>query len=128
MEQAVERLAIPFTFLFKRDGDAWTALACEVDIAACGATQDEARTALKDALELYVIDMFERGQRHQISRPTPLDALREFALDPAPEEPIKREDHTMLVSVYEVRRPPTVDFIPALLSQLDYATSVASLH
>jgi hypothetical protein len=127
MEQTVERYAIPFTFLFKRERHMWTALACEVDIAACGHGVDEARDALKEALEIYVVSMFQRGRRAEIARPISQDDLREFSVDPAPDEPIAREYHTMIVTAL----PPAelaVDFIPALLPQTDCRSLEPQVH
>jgi predicted RNase H-like HicB family nuclease len=39
-----------------RDGDQWTALALDVDVASFGDTPDEARAAIQEALELYFED------------------------------------------------------------------------
>lgn len=36
-----------------RDGDQWTALALDVEVASFGATPEEARDAIHEALELY---------------------------------------------------------------------------
>lgn len=39
-----------------RDGDQWTALALDVNVASCGATLEEAHAAIQEALELYFED------------------------------------------------------------------------
>ncbi len=39
-----------------RDGDQWTALALDVQVASCGATPEEAHAAIQEALELYFDD------------------------------------------------------------------------
>ena len=75
MEQAVEQYAIPFTFLFKCERRMWTALACEVDIAACGQSIGEAREALKEAVGIYVVSMFGCGRRAEIERSISEDGL-----------------------------------------------------
>jgi predicted RNase H-like HicB family nuclease len=122
MEQMGERVAIPFTFLFKRESELWTSLACEVDVASCGNTQEDARDALKEALELYVVDLLERGQPDLIPRPIPEEALQEFCNDPPPDKPILVENHTMLVQF----EPLQIVFVPALLPQMNCKTAVVS--
>lgn len=39
-----------------RDGDYWTALALNVEVSSFGSSPDEARAAIKEALELYFED------------------------------------------------------------------------
>jgi predicted RNase H-like HicB family nuclease len=39
-----------------RDGDQWTALALDVEVASCGDTPEEAHAAIQEALELYFED------------------------------------------------------------------------
>ena len=128
MEQPVERYAIPFTFLLKHERRIWTALACEVDIAACGDTVEDSREALKEALEIYVVSMFERGRRDDIARPISEADLQEFNRDPAPDEPIIREYHTMIVTVPPSPADPRVDFVPALLAQTNCASVGVQAH
>jgi predicted RNase H-like HicB family nuclease len=78
MRQKAERLVYPLTFVFKQEGDQWSALACEVDVASCGDTLDEAREGLKDAVELYVSYMLENGHREKVARPVPAGDLAAF--------------------------------------------------
>jgi len=78
MGQTAERLAYPFTFLFRREGKQWSALACEVDVASCGDTLEEAREGLKEAVELYISYMLENGLRDKVARPVPREDLAEF--------------------------------------------------
>lgn len=42
--------------VFYRDGRAWVAQALNVDVSSFGDTRDEARTAIKEALDLYFED------------------------------------------------------------------------
>ena len=41
---------------FYRDGKAWVAQALNVDVSSFGGTREEARAAIKEALELYFED------------------------------------------------------------------------
>jgi predicted RNase H-like HicB family nuclease len=127
MEQAVEQYAIPLTFLFKCERGMWTALACEVDIAACGCSIDEAREALKEAVEIYVVSMFECGRRADIARPISQDDLQELLQDPPPDKQIRREDHTMIVAIHPPSQP-TIQYIPALLAQTNCGSLEAQVH
>ncbi len=78
MGQQAGRLVYPLTFVFKQEDDQWSALACEVDVASCGDTLDEAREGLKDAVELYLSYMLENGFRDKVARPVPQQDLVEF--------------------------------------------------
>ena len=42
--------------VFYRDGKAWVAQALNVDVSSFGDTREEAREAIKEALELYFED------------------------------------------------------------------------
>ena len=42
--------------VFYRDGKAWVAQALDVDVSSFGDTREEARAAIKEALELYFED------------------------------------------------------------------------
>jgi predicted RNase H-like HicB family nuclease len=76
--QTPERVLYPFTFIFKQEDSAWCALACEVNVASCGNTPDDAREGLKEAVELYLSYMIEHGRRDEIARPTPKEDLAEI--------------------------------------------------
>jgi predicted RNase H-like HicB family nuclease len=52
------------TAIVERDGDAYVALFPELDIASQGATVDEARANLKEAIELF----FETADASEIDR------------------------------------------------------------
>jgi predicted RNase H-like HicB family nuclease len=51
-----------FTAIIEREGKQYVALCPELDIASQGDTVEEARTNLKEALELF----FETASRHEI--------------------------------------------------------------
>lgn len=125
MQQVAERVAFPFTFLFKCEDGIWTSLACEVDVASCGDTLDQARDALKEAVELYVVDMLERGRLDDISRPVPPDALVELAGD-HPED-LKVEYLTMILHIRQEPSPSAADveFVRSMVAPVN-CTRVAT--
>lgn len=94
MGQTAERVVYPFTFIFRREDNEWSALACEVDVASCGSNIDEARDGLKEAVELYLSYMIEHGLRDQVARPVPSDDLAEFCQDEC-----KIEYHALIVDI-----------------------------
>jgi predicted RNase H-like HicB family nuclease len=117
MEQT--RVAFPFTFLFKREDGVWAALACEVDVASCGDTLDEARKALKDAVELYVVTMLEEGGEDRISRPVPRAALAEFMGDDP--QAVTVEHLTMIAQLAGVplARVTGIEFVRSMVAPVD---------
>jgi len=117
-----QRLAYPLTFLLKKEGDLWASLACEVDVASCGDTREEAREMLKEAVALYVTDMVESGELDKVARPVPKEGLVEFATDPPGEMHI--EYHTLLVSLSAV--PPQLEFLPSMVRPADCQPAVAA--
>lgn len=125
MDAVAEKLVLPFTFLLKREGDIWASLACEVDVASCGDTVDEAREALKDALELYVVPLLESGRLGEIRRPVSRDDLDAFRSDPRAEDLVV-ECHAMIAEL--TPRGPVVQFIPQLFAQTDCATASTPRH
>jgi predicted RNase H-like HicB family nuclease len=111
MRQKSERIAYPLTFLLHPEGDQWAALACEVDVASCGDSLDEARGMLKEAVELYVSYLLEHGRRDDIARPVPAEALQEFVEDG--DLPPTVESHTLLVTLTPKVR---MEFVPTGLA------------
>ena len=101
MEQGVERVAFPLTFLLKREGDQWASLACEVDVASCGDSLESAREMLKDAVETYVVYMINGGHMQEVYRPVSEADISGFLTDPPGEH--TEEAHILLV---ELRRAP----------------------
>ena len=47
--------------VFYRDGKSWVAQALNVDVSSFGDTQEEARAAIKEALQLYFEDAPDVG-------------------------------------------------------------------
>ncbi len=92
-----EQYALPLTFLFIREGKQWTGLACEIDVASCGDSLEEAREMAKDAVQAYVTVMVEEDRVDDLSRPVPAADLAEiFNMPP---EDLVTEYHTLLFSV-----------------------------
>jgi predicted RNase H-like HicB family nuclease len=117
-----ERVAYPLTFLLKKEGNVWASLACELDVASCGDSLDEAREMLKEAVALYVTDLVESGELDKVARPIPKEALVEFATDPPGE--LHVEYHTLLVYLKSV--PPTLEFLPSMVRPADCQPAVAA--
>jgi len=76
----MKRKALKLTCLIKKEGDQYSALCLELDVASCGKTKEEAFEGLKAAVETYVGYLVEEGREHEISRPVPPEAIREFLL------------------------------------------------
>ena len=112
MAETQERMAFPLTFLLKKEGEHWASLACELDVASCGDTAEEACEYLKEAVELYVSSLLEDGRASDIPRPVPQDALVEFATDPPGE--MRVEYHTLLV--FPGTMPPTMEFVRSMVA------------
>jgi predicted RNase H-like HicB family nuclease len=121
MEQASERVVLPFTFIFKREDGVWTGLACEVDVCSCGDSLEDAREKLKEAVELYVTYLLEQGRQHEIERRVPVEALREFCADTAPGD-LRWEGMAL---VMDLRPSPSGGvFLQSLFLPTDCATLV----
>lgn len=78
MEEAVERVAFPFTFLLKREGEQWASICRETGIASCGDTLDAARDALMDAIEASFLYLLEQGRPYDIWQPMSAAETEEF--------------------------------------------------
>jgi predicted RNase H-like HicB family nuclease len=68
------------TCLIRREGDQYSSLCLELDVASCGRTREEAFRGLKSAVEAYVMYLVEAGRDEEIFRPVPPEAIREFLL------------------------------------------------
>jgi len=117
-----ERLAFPLTLLYKQEGDLWAALACEVDVASCGDSLDEARAMLREAVELYLTEMLASGQRTQIERPVPPEALAEFIGEDRENARIERV--TAILWTEPGEREYRTEFVPSLTTPVDYCGHV----
>jgi predicted RNase H-like HicB family nuclease len=96
MRQMAERIAFPLTFYLKQEGDQWAALSPEVAVSSCGDTLDEARQALKDAVETYVVYMIGTGRIAEIPRQLSQEQVLDFLTDPPGRHEV--EEHVLLVS------------------------------
>ena len=123
MGQKSERLVYPLTFVFRQEGDQWSALACEVDVASCGDTLEQAREGLKDAVELYISYMLENGLRGKVARPVPATDLAELCGS----RQVTVEYHVLGLDLISgpVPRPAQMEFVRSELTPADcrYATA-----
>ena len=67
-----------FTCLVKKDGNQYTSLCIELDVASCGRTQKAAIQGIKQAIETYIDYMKSEQRQHEMYRPVPMDALKAF--------------------------------------------------
>jgi predicted RNase H-like HicB family nuclease len=58
--------------------EAYASLCIELDVASCGRTKAEAVEGVKNAIEAYIEYMVSENRGHEISRPVPMEELREF--------------------------------------------------
>jgi predicted RNase H-like HicB family nuclease len=84
----LRRVQLLLTFLVKQEGEDWTALCLELDIASCEKTEEEAVESLKGLIELYVEDCLAAGEVPIPVRPVPLVALQEFLRPPSRRHPL----------------------------------------
>jgi predicted RNase H-like HicB family nuclease len=78
MGQTKPVLELELTFLVKCVDGEWSALCLELDIASCGASDEEAVESLKGLVGLYVTDCIEAGEVPIPLRRVPLEALHKF--------------------------------------------------
>ena len=126
MADTQDRVAYPLTFLLKKEGDGWASLACEVDVASCGDTLDEAREMLKEAVEVSVSSLVEIGKFAEIERPASPELLASF-LNVAPED-LVIEYHTLLIAIESDPRPAvtSMEFVPTAVKPGCCKLSVAA--
>ena len=67
-----------FTCFVKKEGNQYASLCLDLDIASCGRTKKEAIEGLKNAIETYIEYMVAEGRTHEIYRPVPMNALKDF--------------------------------------------------
>jgi predicted RNase H-like HicB family nuclease len=114
--QTTERVVYPFTFVFTQEDGEWSALACEVDVASCGSSLDEARKGLEEAIELYLGYMIGHGLSSEIERPVPRDDLVElWQGNPTIER------HALIVDIitYPVVQLSAMEFVRSALTPAD---------
>lgn len=69
---------LKLTAIIEPDGDYYTALCLELDIASFGKTPNEAFSALLDAVHEYLAYALETGQEELLNRPVPEDISRKY--------------------------------------------------
>jgi predicted RNase H-like HicB family nuclease len=118
MREKPERIVYPLTFVFKREGRLWSALACEIDVASCGRNLAEAREGIKEAVELHLSYMLEHGLRDKIANPVPAEAMTEFCEGRGT---VKFEYHTAIVDLEQKPEAPAVSmqFVRSELAPVD---------
>ncbi|MBM3239881.1 hypothetical protein FJZ31_26655 [Candidatus Poribacteria bacterium] len=69
--------------LIEKDGEFYSALCLELDVASQGKTVEEAKINLQEAIELYLEEVYESGLEEEfIPRPAPMEYwLRYFAAE-----------------------------------------------
>lgn len=76
----MRKKVLKLTCLIRKEGDLYSSLCLELDVASCGKTREEAFEGLKAAVETYVNYLVEEGREDEIYRPVPPEAIREFLL------------------------------------------------
>jgi predicted RNase H-like HicB family nuclease len=71
------------TCIAKKEGNQYSALCLELDVASCGKTSRQAIESLKDAIETYIQYMIEENREGEIFRPVSIEALHEFLTEGA---------------------------------------------
>lgn len=82
----MKRKLLRLTCLIRREGDQYSSLCLELDVASCGRTREEAFEGLQAAVEAYIDYLVEQNREDEVYRPVPPDAIREFLLGEAVEE------------------------------------------
>ena len=60
--------------LIEKEGDLYAALCLELNVASQGKTLEEARKNIREAIELYLEDVYESGDEKEfIPRPAPVE-------------------------------------------------------
>lgn len=67
-----------FTCFVRPDGEQYSSLCLELDVASCGDSEDQAIQGLHDAVETYIEFMIDEGLEGEMYRPVPLDQLHDF--------------------------------------------------
>lgn len=76
----MRKKVLKLTCLIRKEGDQYSSLCLELDIASCGRTREEAFAGLKAAVETYVQYLVQHGREEEIYRSVPQEAIREFLL------------------------------------------------
>ena len=66
------------TCLIKKEGNQYSSLCVELDVASCGKSKKEAMEGLKRAIDAYLEYRVEKMQKNEIYRPVPMNELKKF--------------------------------------------------
>jgi predicted RNase H-like HicB family nuclease len=112
----VQKHALPLTFLLAYDEEAkaWASFACEISVASCGDSVDDAREMLKEAVEIHVSSMVETDHLADLSRPPEPDYLAEYFSG----DGVVTEYHTLFVVVETEPGPRAalLEFVPSAVA------------
>ena len=65
---------LTFHNLIEKEGELYSAICLELNVASQGSTPEEAEENLREAIELYLEDVFEAGDEADfIPRPAPIE-------------------------------------------------------
>ena len=122
----LQRYAVPLTFLFAFDGEAkaWAALACEISVASCGDSPEDARKMIKEAVEIHVSSMIELGKAGDLAQPASAEDLAEYFSG----EGVVAERHVLLVTVETEPGPKATsfEFLPSAVVPYCYPPLLAA--
>ncbi|MBI1742364.1 hypothetical protein HYR54_04770 [Candidatus Acetothermia bacterium] len=76
----MKKKLLQLTCLIKKEGNQYSSLCLELDVASCGKTREEAFAGLKAAIETYANYLVEEDREEELYRPVPQQAIREFLL------------------------------------------------
>jgi len=79
------------TCFIKKEGNQYTSLCVDLDVASCGRTRKDALDGLKRAIETYIEYMVSEGREKEMYRPVPMNELKTFLFpeDEAEEKTLK---------------------------------------
>ena len=71
-------LGVILTGVAEKDGNQFTALCPELDVASCGDTAEEALDMLDDALQVYIEALIEVGTLSRVFKERGIEVLDDF--------------------------------------------------
>jgi predicted RNase H-like HicB family nuclease len=108
------KVALPLTFLFSyhEESRAWASVACEISVASCGDSIDEARDMLKDAVRIHVSSMVKLGHLADLADPESPESIAELLAVPPEHRAI--EYHTAILRLRSEPGPrlTSLQFLP----------------
>jgi predicted RNase H-like HicB family nuclease len=95
-----QTIELPLTFLVKQEGQEWSALCLELDIASDGSSEAEVIASLKGLVDLYVTDCVADGEVPIPMRYVPLEAIRKFLTPPGERTDIPVTSHREYIAIH----------------------------